>query len=148
MGLLGSAAAFLPWLQVSDPACTCHVGCFLVHHTGGLSNEQASGEVAHGQAVITAVSVPQAPWTVKVVLSGFLRHGAGIRVSQFPAVLISGLLGTSWRCLLHLCSSFTQPVGYAPPGIYSGSCLLAEVTLGSSKINWCVRSSSDHAGSW
>lgn len=81
MGLLGSAAAFLPWLQVSDPACTCHVGCFLVHHTGGLSDEQASEVAPHGQGVITAMSIPQAPWRVKVVLSAFLRHSAGIRKS-------------------------------------------------------------------
>lgn len=69
--------------------------------------------------------------------SYFFKGCAGTRVPRFPAVMISGLLRSSCRCLLHFCSSFTEPnpVGYSPPDIYSDSTLLDEVTLGSSKIS-------------
>lgn len=95
--------------RVSGPACACCTGCFLVPHTAGLSKGQASGEVTHRQGVITAVSIPRTPWKLKVVvpLSAYLGHCAGMRVPQFPAVTITGLLRTSCRRLFHLCGSFT-----------------------------------------
>lgn len=97
MGLLGSAAAtFLPWLQVSDPACTCW-SCFLVPHTVGLPNEQAAGEVAHGQGRHhhCSVHIPGSMEGEGGSSFCFLRHSAGVSVPQFPAVVISGLLSTS-----------------------------------------------------
>lgn len=126
--------------HVSGPACTCCAGCCLVHHAAGPSNKQASGEVAQTRCHHCSVRTPDS----------MEAEGGGSFLCLFKALCRDesppvSCCDDEWppQALLQkaACSisvAHSQLVGYPPPDNYCGSHLLAEVTVGSSAIHWCV----------